>query len=118
MPIPYIPAALREFKSSVPLTEDLRLLLESPTMVKLIRALREVPLPRKPPEPTPGVHHDTTIAHQFHWAMGFNECLDQIIRASLPPGQVSQDDLLNAPPVEYEDAIPPALRQSNRPQKK
>lgn len=116
MPLPFTPSSLRDFRSSASLTEALSELINDPTFRRLMSALREVPLPRSLPKQVPGVHHDTTIAHQYHWNMGFSECLDQIIRAALPPGNVHPDDMTPPEDEEFASSLPANLQMANRPQ--
>lgn len=58
-------------------------LLATPQFVKAAQIIRDEATLRHLPPPTPGVHHDTTIAHHAHFLMGVNACLDRLKRMAI-----------------------------------
>lgn len=62
--------AIRQFRSSAPKREALKLALADPTLQEALSLLREAAIPRSIPAPIPGNHPDTAIAHKWFHSMG------------------------------------------------
>lgn len=66
---------IQKFRTSELLTQGLKTLLSDPTLQQALQAIRVAATPATLPEPMPGVHYDTVIAHHFHTQMGVHRTL-------------------------------------------
>lgn len=113
IPLPTTPRELVAFKASQALTDDLRRILDEPTLKLAINALKLASTPTGTPAPVPGVHNDTTIAHLWHQCLGMNSIFEQLTLMSLPPGT----PLPGGPEEvdEFESTLPENLQLKNKP---
>lgn len=107
-PLPHTPKELIDFFSSEVLTDDWRRIFEEPTTKRLITALKLAASPVYTPAQTPGVHHDTVIAHHWHKCQGVLAVLDAMERATLHPSEHHAKELEE----EFLHTIPEHLRKT------
>ncbi len=111
-----IPSPYDNFRNSEPLRVELADLLSNPTMVMALSAIRERSRPRNLPDPMPGSHPDTTVAHRFYQLLGINEALDMLHQLTEKPApQDNQDELESQP---YFHGLPEPMKNAIREQMK
>jgi hypothetical protein len=69
---------IAKFRTSTPWREKLAELLEDPVMQEALKAVLSLSAPRDIPAHVPGVHHDTTIAHQFYNMFGVGKAVNML----------------------------------------
>lgn len=76
----------KQLQSSAGAKELLHQMLSNRLFVEILDATqsRAMPSRGKMPIPTPGVHLDTTIAHDHHYSAGWSDCIEFL--KGLPTG--------------------------------
>ena len=88
--------AIRQFRSSAPKREALKLALADSTLQEALSLLREAAIPRFTPGPIPGNHPDTAIAHEWFRSMGivaFGDTLRAMSEGVRLKGDTLEDDV-------------------------
>lgn len=81
------------FRKSADLVGQLQSLLNATALSNAIRILRDECRPRGLlPDPAPGLHPDTNLAHYYHFQQGCNVILDRLLRMgkSFDPREITE----------------------------
>lgn len=101
--------AIQKMRGSQPLREAMAAILADPTMQKALDALATATTPTSIPSQISGVHHDTTIAHEFHRMLGVAQTLNTLRALGTAVGAHEQEASIEG--TEFTHALPPELRK-------
>lgn len=106
---------IAQFRTSKPWRDKLAELLKDNVMQEALKAVMSMASPRSIPAHVPGVHHDTTIAHQYYGMLGIVEAvsaLEFLTTDGGPSGGLThpeEEDFVSTIPKEYQE-MPEAVK--------
>lgn len=106
---------IARFRQSQVLRDGLAAALENPVVAQALQAVMSLATPRSIPANVPGVHHDTTIAHQFYHHLGVVKVASMLHFMTTDGGPLGdkshpeQEDFVHGLPPELQ-VMPPELK--------
>lgn len=103
----HINAEARRFRKNEELVTALGEALNNPAIRRAMVLVRDMAAPKMLPDVTPGVHHDTTIAHHVHFLMGVSKGLDMLHKLAVHSDTDTPDSEDDPEREEFEDYAMP-----------
>lgn len=100
--------AVARLRSSAPIREALKAVLDLPEVKQALEAIDAATRPAAIPPPVPGNHPDTSIAHEFYRLIGIGNAVSAFRALATPVGSHEQEASIEG--TEFTHALPPELR--------